>query len=197
MDPQPPVNKNQYLFVMVGVLVVFVVIIGFLFLNQSKKTIVQNTNQNMVETTPVPTKIVNRGSLMLVTYMPSVKVGEQLVMTVVGESEKQLVTGFDTLVSYDTSAFDFVEGKSKLDNFSLYTFKRSSHITITAVKALQSTTPTMFSQLPVMTLTFMPKKAGSYAFSVKSQIGKETTQIVTDQSEKLNPGESTVTVKVD
>lgn len=195
---QPLNTKSIYIAIIITVLIIFIVIIGLLYNNQSKQKNKESaqTEKPLEKTMIIPTKVVSIGNLTLITYLPSVKTNENLILSIVGDSAGQTVSGYDVLVSYDKDAFDFIEGKSKDDDFSIFTFKRDSHITITAVKALQNITETKFSQTPILTLTFQPKKAGNYSFSIEPQIGKETTTMVTDKTEKLNPEGSTISVNV-
>ncbi len=202
-QPQPVEQKQSafvlkapYIAVILGVLVVFVIIIMFFVsaLKPAKKQSAQTKNQ--LSNTNV-NKIPSVGSMKLEATTPSVSKTQPVTLTLIADSNKYTVSGYDALVTYDTTAFDFVKGTSKIKDFSAYTFKRTGHVTVTAVKALQSNTPIEFVNVPVIELTFQPKKAGSYVFSVKKSIGVENTAIVTTTSKKMSPLVNSVSIIVE
>lgn len=202
-QPQPAAQqqstsflKTPYIAVILGVLVVFVIIIMF-FVSASKPEKKQSATTNNKITKAVVKKLVSVGSMKLEVSTPSVLKTQPVTLTLIADSNNYTVSGYDALVTYDTTAFDFVKGTSKIKDFSAYTFKRTGHVTVTAVKALQSNTPTTFVNVPVIELTFQPKKAGSFVFSVKKSIGVENTAIVTTASKKMSPLVNSVTVVVE
>lgn len=208
MDPQaasvtpvspsntPQDSKNMYVAIIIGVLLLFVVFIGMIFMKGSSTGgAVQTQNANNQQETVKP-QINVKGSMTLQSSVMSIPTGQPVILTLIADSANEVVSGYDTLITYDPTAFEFSKGKSNLKDFSLYTFNRSSHITITAIKALQSTESTVFTESPVATLTFTPKKSGKFSFSIKQQIGKETTSFVTTQSMRYSPAESSLSISV-
>lgn len=188
--------KAPYIAVIIGVLVVFVFIIMF-FISASKPEKKQAAKTNTQVNKGVVKKPATIGSMKLEATTPSVLKTQPVTLTLIADSSKYIVSGYDALVAYDTEAFDFVKGASLIKDFSIYTFKRSGHVTVTAVKALQSNTPSVFANTPVMELTFQPKKTGSYVFSIKKMIGAENTSFVSTKSKKLSPLVNTVSIIVE
>lgn len=188
--------KKPYVAVILGVLLIFIFI--FLFLksgNKQEKNLAATTSQKKTTVkTALPKSI---GSMKLETASLTVKKDQAVNFTLVADSNKYPVSGYDVLVAYDMTAFDFSKGKSLIKDFSVYTFKRSSHVTATGVKALQSKETTVFASTPVVELSFQPKKTGKYTFSVIKASGAEYTDIVTTSTKKMSPLVNAITVTVE
>ncbi|MDO8610503.1 MAG: cohesin domain-containing protein [bacterium] len=209
MDPantenQTPVNtapesSSKMKIVGVFILVVFGFIGLILFMmNNKNKTGISETGVNtQIQATATPTSMPERGFFKLSTTSSGVTVGKPFMIQISGNSDSEDISGYDILVSYDTTAFNFVSSVSNITDFNkIYPFKQADHLTFTATKSLQSKEPVILTDTKVATLTFTPIKAGSYVFEIKSRIGKETTSMVNTQTKKINPALNSITINV-
>ncbi|MDO8640380.1 MAG: cohesin domain-containing protein [Nitrosarchaeum sp.] len=209
MDPantenQTPVNtapESSSKMKMVGILILVVfgfIVLILLMMNNKNKTGISETGVNtQIQATATPTSMPERGFFNLTTTTTSATVGKPILISITGNSDNEDMTGYDILVKYDTSAFNFVSAVSNITDFNkIYPFKQTDHVTLTATKSLQSKLPIIFTDSKITTLTFTPIKAGSYVFEIKSRIGKETTSMVNAQTKKINPALNSITINV-
>ncbi len=167
-------------------------------INSTKSDLASNTlkQENLVMPTVAPTQ----GSLTLTSDLTGYSLSDNIVLNLKGQSAGKNVVGYDVVLYYDPLAVDFVEVRSSLPDFKIYSYNRSDYLLLTAVKGLESTTPTVLgsadSSQPMATIVFKPKKSGKSNFSLRQSTGKDITDLVTDQTEVLNPSLQDLTVEV-
>lgn len=179
-----------------AIILVIVVIMGFAIMKMNRSNIPTQTGvtlQNQVKNIPV--LVPTRGYFKLQTPTNPIK-GNPLTIQVLADSDKEDISGFDLLVSYDQTAFNYVSAVSVDSDFKAYAVKRDTHISITSVKSLQSKNPTIFQATPALSITFIPLKSGTFTFTLAPQIDKETSGMVNTQTKKIIPSLNTVIVTV-
>ena len=120
------------------------------------------------------------------TGVQSVKEGEPFVIDVIATSGTDTVAGYDAIFSYDETAFARQSVQNKLDTFRIFTYDKDTHVSISATKNLQETDPVRFANTPILSLTFIGKKQGTFVFSLKS-VGNESSKLVNESAQVTYP----------
>lgn len=140
--------------------------------------------------TPVPTLIPYpmKGSFALreQSGVLSVKEGIPFTLDLVATSSKNTVAGYDAILSYDKGAFERQSIQSKMDTFRIFSYDRGTHLSITGTKNLQVNEPVRFANTVILSFTFLPKKKGTYVFSLKS-VGNESSKLVDETAQVAYP----------
>lgn len=148
----------------------------------------------------IPTAAPTMGSLSLTVGKESYSLSENVTVTLEASSAERNIVGFDIVFYYDPLSFDFIEAKSSLADFKIYTYNRGNYLLLTSVKSIGSETPTVLGNATasqaVAELVFKPRKVGKQNFSLRSSAEKDTTNLVTDQTEVLNPSLTDVSVEI-
>lgn len=180
-------NKNKiFVYLLVIFFAVFIGTSVFLVMN-SKKTLSGNT---MPTSVIVPTAKPVQGSMDI--KLPenqgsSMTLDKELKIDLMADSNAKNIVGYDLVLTYDTSSFDFVSATSDLTDFKIYSYQKDGYISLLATKTLQSQMSSVFTQTKIASLVFKPLKAGNYVFSLKPIMGKDKTDLVTDKTEVLDP----------
>lgn len=135
----------------------------------------------------IPTETPTVGSLLLSKGFESAKNNDNFTVTVLANSGQKNIVGYDLILYYDPLAVKFVEAKSLLPDFQIYSYDRGNYIVVTAVKGLQNQSQSVFSENKILTFTFIAKKTGKNSLSLRNNLGGEKTKLVTDKTESLNP----------
>jgi hypothetical protein len=173
--------------------VFFAVFVGsgiFLLMNNKKTTnneqAVSNSTiqqQNLVIPSPMPT----RGFINLKNNSTVNMMANPVELNLLVDSDKENVSAFDTIVSFDPDSFDFVRVDSLSQDFKIYPFQEGNRLTLTVVKVADNNLETVLNGEAVGTLVFQPKLKGNFTFAVLSSFGKETTKFVNDKTEIIYP----------
>lgn len=113
-------------------------------------------------------------------------INEPVKLSVKASSQNKNIVGFDVIVTYDKDAFTFVGAQSKNKSFNIFTYDRSTHLSVSGIKALQENSDTAWTEQPLLDMTFQPKKAGTYNFQL-SPVGKEASKLVDSESMVVYP----------
>lgn len=141
---------------------------------------------------PYPVK----GTLLLKAEGGQVaKVGTPFTLNVFATSSKDTVAGYDVVLSYDTEAIENQSVQNKADAFRIFTYKRSKHISVSATKNLSVAEQVRFSDTPILSLTFIAKKKGSYTFSFKP-VGNESSKFVNEVAAVTYPETSDIRLEI-
>ncbi len=191
----PQTNNKIFVYLLVGFFAVFIGT-GIFLLVSNRPSIKQEapatTSTIQQGQMVVPTAAPKRGEMKLVLE----KSGEQVLLNLLADSDKENVTAFDVLVGYNPLSVDFVSAVSLDPAFQVYSFTKSNHLTLTVVKTSQDSTESVFAGKPVIKLTFKPKKSGDFTFGVLSTSDKETSKFVNEKTEVIYPKVSEVSVTV-
>jgi len=183
-------NSNNKKMILTYIFVIFSAIfigtIFFLILN-SKKPPAEKKEVTISPT--VPTTVSTEGSIHLVLENEEIPISTDKEITidlVAGSNEKNIV-GYDLALSYDSSAFEFMKATSNVPDFEVYTYKKDGYLSFLVTKSPESQTPSVFNQTKISSLIFKPIKTGKYSFALKPFIDQDKTDLVTDQTEVMNP----------
>jgi hypothetical protein len=150
---------------------------------------------NMVIPTSAPTV----GSISI-TGEETYPLSDNLVIGLSASSNDENVVGYDVVLYYDPEAFEFVAATSTLPDFTIYPKDNKNYLFLTAVKSVGVDSTTVLgneaSESAIANLTFKPLKTGNYNFSLRQSAEEEKTQLVTDQTEVLNPALSDLAVEI-
>lgn len=194
-------HKTIYLAVMIFVLVVFGLLIMVLSSGMKKESAAQKQEQvQTVVQTVSPTNVpeVYKASLSLQKDDQGVISSNKpfdIIITASGDTSP--IVGYDVLVTYDRVNLEVVSSTSVNKDFSIFPFKRPTHMVLTGAKKLDAQDPTVFSQTPLVKMSFKPKKAGKYTVSVPSNVGRETTKLVNDKAQILNIKSQSIEIEVE
>lgn len=198
-------NNNLFKYLMVGFFAFFVGTSLFLIMNRQKEQPVQdNANQEAVNTIKqdsltIPSAQEQESSeeynLTLKTDAVQVKQGTIINVDLYADSKLKNVVGYDIILKYDPLAFDYLKVEPILPDFRIYNYRKDNYLTLTATRDLQSS-PAPFSNVKLASLLFEAKKSGNYTFSVEPAFEQSKTDFITDNTEVLSPGLSTLTVDV-
>jgi len=195
-------KKNIFIYLMVVFFALFFGTGIFLMLSNNKNK--AETNEEMTtikeEKMIIPTEVPTTGEFTLTTSNLKLSLANQINVSLNANSKDNSIVGYDVILYYDTQAFDFVEAKSLLPDFTIYSFKKSNYVTLTSVKSPSATAPTVLgsatSAQPIASLIFKAKTVGKYDLSLRSTQGAEKTKMVTDNTDILVPKLSDLQIEV-
>ncbi len=189
------------IFRLILISLLFIFIIGALFLltkrPKKEKIEVQKNNNLLISPINSPTDLQKGAYLKLKSDSNRLKVNQSLNMQIIADSADEEIVGFDILLTYDRSAFDFVKAVSLLSDFKVYSYKKENYLILTAIKSPQSNAPSVFKEMPVLTLSFTPKTSGQFDFILKEKIGKETTGLMNNKTERIFPVLSDLKIEIE
>lgn len=118
-----------------------------------------------------------------------------VTVQVQASSQGRQIVGYDVVVTYDKTAFDFVKAVSLMDNFKVYSYDRPTYVSLSAIKSLQDNKVTTWNNQSLMELTFQPKKAGTFTFSL-APVGKESCKLVDEKTQAIYPSTGQLQLEV-
>jgi hypothetical protein len=180
-------DKIKTIFIYLLVIFMAIFIGSGIFLVLNKKTVTEKKTASA--SAAVPTVSPDQGSLDLTseTEKVSLTASEELKINLVADSNGKNVVGYDLALSYDPTAFKFVDAVSDLTEFNINKYVRENYVSFLAVKSLQNQTPTIFNQTKIISFIFTPIKTGKFSFSLQPLLGRDKTDLVTDKTEVINP----------
>lgn len=187
-------NNNVFKFILIAVFIILVVFGGFLIFKNSKpnkETAVTSTNESPTMT-PVPL----RGMINIAEDISEIKIKNQVNLKLTADSNGENVTAFDTLISYDPVAVDFVRADSVNPDFKVYSYNKDNNLTLTVAKTNLGNNPSIFAGVDVVKLIFKPKTTGTISFKILPSSGKETTKFVNEKTEIISPNVNEISVVV-
>lgn len=192
-------NHKTFIYLLVIFFALFIGTTIFIFMNSSPNKVEKKEETNITEkrAETITSIVATEGTMTLETAKTDISSTDQEIsIDVVVDSSGKNIAGYDLALNYDPIAFDFVSATSNLPDFKIYSYNRGDHISLLGTKTLQTQLSTVFSKTNIISLVFKPNKKGSFSFSLKSEIGKDKTDLVTDKTEILNPALSQMTVNV-
>ena len=123
-------------------------------------------------------------------------VNKEATFTVSGFSEGKNIEGYDILFLNDPERFEIISIESIHPSFQIYQFKKTTHITVTGVKQLTSTDPTVFDETPILKITIKPKVKGKIVIAFIDSVKKEQTKLVDTQVTVIKPQLQPLTVEI-
>ena len=175
-------------------------IVGFIVTQRMQST-QRGTDATQVQVVPtvVPTLIPypTKGIFTLKARpgQQSGSVGTPFTIDLIATSSKDTVAGYDAILSYDTTSLTRQSVQNSVDSFRIFTFDRGDHLSLSATKNLQVTTPILFTNTTLLSFTFTAKKAGSYVFSLKP-VGNESSKLVNESAQVTYPETSDIRIEI-
>jgi hypothetical protein len=155
------------------------------------------TTENKL-TTPTPIVHSVFGSLTISSKTGSniFSLGQPITLVVSGDSQGKDVVGYDVLFQYPSSDFSFVSKTSATTDFQAYSFVKDNQVSITGAKGINVKTATVFNKMNLVEITFQPKTAGKFTFTIKRNLGKETSKFVDSNTKVYYPSGNSVVIEV-
>lgn len=125
------------------------------------------------------------------------KVGKPIVLQFIADSGNYDVVGFDVLLQYDRNAFSLTSTQIALSGFRVFPRQEKDHLWLTGIQGPESNTRSVLKNESILNLTLLPKKTGSYTFTLLKKSGKETTKLVDIKTEILYPKTSSLKIQVE
>lgn len=179
-------NKKYFLMAFSALSVI--VLITLLLLIKNKKNSQINQTEVTKKIVPTETILPKEGNLSFSLPQSPFTVNQPIEIKITGSFPDKDIVGFDLLLGYDDKNLEFVGARSLLSDFRLFSFKKEGMIRITAVKSPSMITPTVLNNTAFVSVSFLPKKIGSYQLEI---IGKKDifeTFFVDNHQQKIYPG---------
>jgi len=192
------INKvHPLIFISIGVTLFLVAVVLIFTRKVTTSQITDNSEVKQQTISPITKPNIERfGKLDISTPATSVVSGQDVTVVISGDSIGKEIVGYDVLVSYDKSALTLQSAKSNITDFSIFKFDRSTHLSLTAVKNLNSKTPTILKGIPMVGLVFKTEKSGTFPVVIQPAIDKESTKMFDEKTNVFYPNLSSVTINV-
>ncbi len=184
-------HTRRMLFILALILFVASLIGYFVSQKMDSGRGVSTTNYELRTTpSPIPTLIPYpvKGQFVLKerSGLTKIKQGTPFTLDIIATSSKDTVAGYDAIFSYDKTAFERQSLQNRSEQFRIFSYEREGHTSISATKNLTVNTDIRFSESPILTLSFIAKKTGTYTFSLKP-VGNESSKLVNESAQVTYP----------
>lgn len=187
MEPHP--HRHQYRLIILTLFVGLALItIALIFYYQRNGMLQQPGAVNTTDlTTFSPTIVKKAPTGVKFSFESSASaslssVNSPIKLTIVGESNKHSVLGYDIVIDRDLSAYDVVDVSSLLPEFTVLKFVKDNKVTVTGILKPSVTGEITFSNTPVVELTLLPKKVGPLSLTILVSEGSSTTKIMSSST---------------
>ena len=197
MDQLPNNQKKTFSWVLSVVILLLLIVLIVLLVN--KKNEIANSPDNNTQIADISsqtTEPLTAAYFKLVPGSNQNKVGDNIELLIEADSDAKVISGFDLLLAYDKSSFDFIKIESLDKNYKVFNYKASTHLSITGSRDLSSKTQSALKKSSLIKATFKAKSIGNYQFALKPKIDKEVTIMVDTNTKKIVPGVNEITVQV-
>jgi len=204
---QKPHEHKTLLIMLICLMVVFV-LFGIVLVSKKTKqdkdkssavTSMDKPTRPTQPPTPTPTLIpyAKKGQMKLFTENNVLRfpVGQEVKIGVLASSEKSDIVGFDMVLSYDQSIFEFGKAVSSLPSFKAYSYPRTDYVSITMIKLLQETNATVFENTDIAQLTFKALKKGSTTIELTAK-GNDSTKFADINAEVTYPEMNKLVIEI-
>jgi len=156
------------------------------FSAQQKKPTTPVRPSRVSSTVPSVTPRPILGSMTISSTSSRFSKGSPVTLQIQASSQGRQVVGYDAVVTYDKTAFDFVKAMSLMNDFKVYSYDRPTYVSLSAIKSLQDNKVITWSNQSLVELTFQPKKTGTFIFSL-NPVGKEASKLVDEKAQVIYP----------
>lgn len=172
-------KKHLYATIGLGFLV-FLVMLLVVYLTVVKKNNVTTTQTKKDAVVPETTKY--KGYIELRPEKSEYKLGEQIVVKVIADSDNQTVFGFDLVVNYDPTAVKFVSNTIVNQQLQTIVKKSLGGVNISAFKGIiEGSKSEAYAGTEIATMIFAPIKASDTNISLKFAKNKtDETNLIND-----------------
>ncbi len=207
-------SKQGYRMILVT-LVVLLVAVGGLIISQREnlqQILKESTGKPIVQNSPAVTSVPSAGIKVPDSRIQDRKgawlevssengnqlaVGETKKIYVKGNSGDRDITGYDMLISYDTSKIEIQSVNSALEDYEIFKFDRGNHMTITGIKNFQRREPFMFDGETILEIVVKAKQPGTTVVSLDKAEGQEKTQLVDAEVMVIEPQIGSIELVID
>lgn len=198
--PQQNIKQKSPFLLIGGIIIISLVLIFTIFLLKKfqNKSLMINQQKNIFPS-PTQFEIPSSKKFFKLSLPPLQKVfslNDQINIDIYADSEGKNISGYDLIISYDPQGLEFVSAQSTLNDFSLYSFKKEGRLSLTGTKKLNSNNQTIFASTKIAILNFKPKKRGTHTVSLLSNLGKEKTQMVDEETKIYYPSLNQIKLEV-
>lgn len=191
-------NKGaKILFIVIGFLLFFSVILILFILFQKKKEVDLSENkaiktESEVEQvitpsiSPSPTYSGNNYRIFFSQPSLNASVGKEIRVPVIFDTDGKRISGFDIVFIYNPDYLEFLRVENKNDNFKVQTFKQTGKIILTGY-VLPDKDSVSFEGYTALEILFKSKAKGNSKIVIEPFIGKDKTQFVSETSEVIIP----------
>ena len=186
-------------YVMVALLLFFISIGGFLFLlnrqnavHSQPQTVADNNNTVSLQ------KPARGGNLKISVESPKrLKVGQPVLAIIQADSSEKDIVGFDILLTYDPAILDVPTVTSMNSHFQIASFtKKRGFVSVTGTKSSVNQGTNVFTNTPLVKLTFSPLKVGSVDISIQQQVNTEKTKFIDTSFQHIYPQAGLATLEI-
>ena len=114
--------------------------------------------------------------------------GVTVKISLFADSMKHVVTGYDAVLKYDPARLRFIEARSTLPDFQIFTKVKEGAVVITGIKALPTPglteTPTILSDVGLAEISFEPVSQGTVSVDLDYSYGMTHDSNLVDGSAK-------------
>ncbi len=183
-------HNKQFLTIIFALLSVAFLVLIFSVIARLRKVTppIQPPITTQVSPTVAPPTVKEKGSLTLKAKNNETVVSQKnpITLYVYADSDNQPITGYDVILNYDSTKVEFVNHKNLQLDFQVFTKKDKDKLSITGIKNLNSTTPTVFTDSSLVELTFQPQKTGQVDFSIEyTPDSKKDSNLITDKTTEI------------
>lgn len=190
------VEKKRSPLTVIIVLILLVVLGTVLYVSTQKNTSAPIRPTRVTSTVPTVTPRPVLGS-MTISSSGGTRFSNSSPITVQiqASSEGRQIVGYDVVVTYDKTGFDFVKATSLMDDFKIYSYDRPTYVSLSAIKSLQDDKSTSWNNQSLVELTFQPKNTGAFTFSL-TPVGKEASKLVDEKAQAIYPSTGQLQLEV-
>lgn len=115
------------------------------------------------------------------------QVGKPITIAVVANSQGADIYGYDIQFKVNPEQFEISEAVSLLENFDLTQYNRGEYYSITAIKDINDEQPSLFENTPIVSITLIPKTAGTITLEVLHEVKGETSKFTDKNVTVIDP----------
>ena len=158
-------THNRYFYtalfsLMIGIFVILIALILIMRTGYDMSFVPDSFVNTMMPRRNPPVMPVKKGTLTLSdkNMKTSYKTGEVITVVVSADSDGRSISGYDAVLTYDSSKVSFSRVKNLRDDFQTFVKKGTvSPVTLTGVKKLDASRESVFFQTPLAEFSFIVK----------------------------------------
>lgn len=186
MEPQPPVTSSNNKLLIYGTLLIGVVALAFILLQSGVFT---GKNSSLLPGAPVSPPVAGgKGSLIVKTQEASTayKAGQPVTVQVYADSADEEITGYDLVLQFDQKIVKYTANRAQFADFQSFVAQKEGMVTITAVKKINATTPSVFKNSLIHEFTFQAVSPGNTSVTFDYVPGsKKDSNLINTKSEDI------------
>lgn len=164
----PTHHRSFYTAIFSLVIAIFIILIAAVLALRSVYDIPVQIFSGPADVTVSPTVSLRKGSLTLTTKNGQIIYGrgETIALILTADSDNRSITGYDAVISYDSTMVRFVKATNLEKDFQTFVKKSEGTINFTGVKKLDASAPSVFAQTPIAEFVFTVQSGAAIGSSV-------------------------------